>query len=168
MRKESALTQPKEGSSSTFHRLGLLIGRCCNPLGAGAFLAELKSEIIQIQKDFLNKQEKNRPRVPRGPRLNAQERWNGKGAATKRAANGKVGERRESALKQPKRVVRTSSSTFHRLGLLIGRCCNPARCGGYLRLLGRRTPAELIQNSNHSGNLSFLEKPHSRLDRCAI
>jgi hypothetical protein len=62
----------------------LLIGRCCNPLGAGAFLADLKSEIIQIQKDFLNKQEMNRPRIPRGPRLNAQERWNGKVAATKR------------------------------------------------------------------------------------
>jgi hypothetical protein len=90
----------------------LLIGRCCNPLGAGAFLADLKSEIIQIQKDFLNKQEKNRPRIPRGPRLNAQERWNGKGAATKRAANGKVGERKESALTQPKRVVPQPSTVW--------------------------------------------------------
>ena len=32
-----------------------------------------------------------------------------------------------------------SSSTFHRLGFLIGRCRNPARCGCDLRLLGRRT-----------------------------
>ena len=45
-------------------------------------------------------------------RLNAQERWNGKEAATKRVANEKGCERKGSALMQPKKVVPQPSTVW--------------------------------------------------------